>query len=141
MVYGMTASARTFVQQEQHAGLTCLPQMGQAANALPATVLPDRPPGSLLPRFLVRAGFSMHTYTQRQWIYVDCSTRIVVRSSLIMKLSKKLQDRLYPVTHSSEPALSLARHGRLEQRPVSDCTRWLYHIRPYSRLRGHDLRR
>ena len=67
MVYVDSASARTFFQQEQHAGLTCLPQMGQAANALPATVLPDQPPGSLLLRFLVRAGFSMQSNTQRQW--------------------------------------------------------------------------
>ena len=75
MVYVTTATARTLVQEEQYFCLTCLPQMGQGAKALPATVLPDRPPGSLFLRFLVGAGFSMQIHTQKQRIYVGRSTQ------------------------------------------------------------------
>lgn len=51
-------------------------------------------------------------------------------------LSKKLQDLWHEV---SEPALSLARYGQLERRPVSDCMWRIYHICLYIRLRGHAL--
>ena len=67
-VHYVSATARTVFQQKHHAEFTCLPQMGQAANALPATVLPDcTDAGSLRFRFFVRAGFSMQNNTQRQY--------------------------------------------------------------------------
>ena len=63
----VSAIART-VCSAKAADFTCLSHMGQAANALPATVLPDgvTDAGSLRLRFFVRAGFSMQNKTQRQ---------------------------------------------------------------------------